>query len=321
MENQLIKQTTCLNCEEPHQEGFKFCPNCGQNTTDKLTVGVLFYNTISNYISFDARFFKSFVPLMFLPGVLAKRFIEGKRLKYLHPTQMYLFVSVIFFFMISFALNDSVVEIDKSIKNSNTVIDEDVKLKKTEKNKEIKGVVFGKTFSEAKIDSLYKSGASDQQVYQSLGMNKDAGFLTQRFYHQGVKLIRKKGVGALVKTMYDSIPVSLFLLLPFFALFLKLFHRKKGNYVNHLVFSFYYFSYVFTLLILFYSLDFIFNLPSSFIKWLILLIMLYLVLALKQFYNQGVFKSILKIIGISFLFFIILIPFTVFITGIAFLTY
>ena len=100
----MLEDTTakCLNCEEPLEEGFKFCPNCGQKTNEILTVGVLFYNTIANYLSFDARFFKSFFPLMFKPGMLAKCFIQGKRLLYLHPAQMYLFVSVVFFFLLSF---------------------------------------------------------------------------------------------------------------------------------------------------------------------------------------------------------------------------
>ena len=77
-------QVNCQNCEQPYEEGFQFCPNCGQKTNDELTLGVLFYNTISNYFSFDARFFKSFIPLMFRPGYLAKQFIDGKRLLYLH---------------------------------------------------------------------------------------------------------------------------------------------------------------------------------------------------------------------------------------------
>nr|WP_273569107.1 DUF3667 domain-containing protein [Maribacter sp. Hal144] len=34
---------------------------------------------------------------MLKPGVLARRFIDGKRLKYLHPAQFYLFISVVFF--------------------------------------------------------------------------------------------------------------------------------------------------------------------------------------------------------------------------------
>ena len=96
----------CQNCDEPFEEGFEFCPHCGQKTKDELTLGVLFYNTISNYFSFDARFFRSFIPLMFKPGYIAKEFVKGKRLQYLHPAQYYLFVSVIFFFILSFKVNE-----------------------------------------------------------------------------------------------------------------------------------------------------------------------------------------------------------------------
>lgn len=87
----------CQNCNGIIKEDYQFCPHCGQKTNDELTIGVLFYNTISNYFSFDARFLKSFLPLMFKPGDLAIKFLQGKRLLYLHPAQMYLFVSVIFF--------------------------------------------------------------------------------------------------------------------------------------------------------------------------------------------------------------------------------
>jgi hypothetical protein len=47
---------TYKNCEKDYQEGFEFCPHCGQNTKDELTLGLLFYNTISNYFLFDARY-------------------------------------------------------------------------------------------------------------------------------------------------------------------------------------------------------------------------------------------------------------------------
>jgi len=99
-------QVNCQNCEQSHKESFEFCPHCGQKTNDELTIGLLFYNTISNYFSFDARFLKSFIPLMLKPGYLAKEFIKGKRLLYLHPTQMYLFISVVFFFIFSFTVRE-----------------------------------------------------------------------------------------------------------------------------------------------------------------------------------------------------------------------
>ena len=116
MEKQTIK---CPNCEKEFEEGFEFCPHCGQKAKDELTLGVLFYNTIANYFSFDARFLKSFIPLMFKPGYLPKKFLEGKRLLFLHPAQMYLFISVIFFFLYSFNVRETVQDVDKQFKKTN----------------------------------------------------------------------------------------------------------------------------------------------------------------------------------------------------------
>jgi len=106
----------CKNCEKTFDKDFEFCPYCGQKAKDDLTIGLLFYNTISNYFSFDARFFKSFIPLMIRPGYLAKRFVEGKRLLFLHPAQFYLFISIVFFFLFSFIARKQQLEFDKSIK-------------------------------------------------------------------------------------------------------------------------------------------------------------------------------------------------------------
>ena len=97
----------CKNCGFPLEPHFEYCPQCGQEAADHLTFGVLFSNTISNYFSVDARFFRSFVPLMIRPGVLARRFVDGKRQRYLHPAQFYLFISVVFFFLFSFRVRQA----------------------------------------------------------------------------------------------------------------------------------------------------------------------------------------------------------------------
>jgi len=106
----------CKNCDQEFDKTYEFCPYCGQKAKDVLTMGVLFYNTISNYFSFDARFLKSFLPLMFRPGYLPNKFVEGKRLLYSHPAQFYLFVSVIFFFLFSFQTREYNSQADKALK-------------------------------------------------------------------------------------------------------------------------------------------------------------------------------------------------------------
>lgn len=54
----------CKNCNLKFRKDYRFCPHCGQQAKDKLTVVHLFYNTVTYYFSFDARFFKSVYPLL-----------------------------------------------------------------------------------------------------------------------------------------------------------------------------------------------------------------------------------------------------------------
>jgi len=359
MEKHLVK---CPNCEKEFQEGFEFCPHCGQKTKEELTLGVLFYNTITNYFSFDARFLKSFIPLMFKPGYLAKKFLEGKRLMFLHPAQMYLFISVIFFFLYSFNVreavqkvndefkkNDIVKKVSDSISANKSVLDsvqleklmnplkqnnivtgikeEDLKkldsIIKTE-NKDVKTTnILNFDFNEKKIDSLIAVNAPNETIYKAMGMSDDAGFFTKKIYSQMLKFYKDRGLGSILQTFYDSIPLAMFFLLPIFAFILKIFYFRRGRFSHHLVFSFYFFSFLFTV----FSILVLTNLIwEDFPGWITTLVMLstffYLFLAIKRFYGQGWILSFFKSNIISFTFLTFVIPLAVVIMGLmAFLFY
>jgi len=336
------KFTTCKNCEQEHEEGFEFCPHCGQKTNEDLTVGVLFYNTISNYFSFDARFFKSFIPLMIKPGILAKRFIEGKRLLYLHPAQLYLFISVVFFFLFSIASRDF-------INKTDTVIEEGFKNEKildTLKTKAIDSAAIAKMiaplknakitgmsneevqtldsiitansnidnipnidlgFDSKKLDSLIAINAPENEQLKAMGMKDDAGLFARRFYKQVLKIYNQSGKG-IIQAFLDSIPISIFILLPIFALILKLFFWKKGRFAHHLVFSFYYYSFLFTVFTIILLSELIFGIPD-WLDWLIVFsTFFYLFFAIKNFYEQGYFLSFFKTCIITFMYMIFIMP-------------
>lgn len=362
METKLI---TCKNCEKEHEDGFEFCPHCGQKTKDELTIGVLFYNTISNYFSFDARFFRSFIPLMFKPGYLAKKFIEGKRLLYLHPAQMYLFVSVIFFFVFTILtrpmtekmdsdlqktfdkpfVNDSIIKkpkLDstdinnflKPLKDNQKVIgfkgaefkalDSVIKQDFTEKNISINtnSNDLSFDFDELKVDSLIKAGAEDNLIYEAMGLNEGDSSFKKRLYAQGLKFYKKRDGGSFLGAVRDSIPLAMFVLLPIFALLIKLFYWRRGHFAHHLVFSFYFFSYLFTVFSLIICVNFIWDIPD-WIDWLIVLsTFFYLYFALKRFYEQGWFVSFFKCSVISFAFLMMVLPLaTIMVFFITFLYY
>lgn len=330
----------CKNCETKNSLDAKFCKNCGQKTDHKLNINVLFYNTIGNYFSFDARFFKSIIPLLFKPGYIAKEFVNGRRLRYLHPGQMYLFVSVIFFFVFNFYVREQRQELDqtsKEIKEEKSKyaarIDSVIKidsldLKTDQKLKEItvtnhtrdtraKDSVSGKTsdsgiiqfnFEQKEIDSLMAIGASDKEIYKTMGMEDDAGYLTRRFYRQYLKLLKKMDIGQVFQTFVDSIPIALFILMPLFAFFMKLFYFKKGNYSHHLVFSFYYFCFLFTVFSFILGVNYLYDIPNA-IDWIIAIsTFFYFWRAIIKFYGSGWFVALVKSIVISWLYLFFVIP-------------
>lgn len=327
------KLTTCTNCEQKSAEGFQFCPHCGQKFNEKLTIGVLFYNTISNYFSVDARFFKSFIPLLIKPGFLAKTFVQGKRLLYLHPAQMYLFVSVVFFFLFSFISREQVENVDKvfkdDLKNASSKIDS---IKKSDiqfngindfdsivKSNQVKGVNRKLTydFDQTKIDSLIELNATNETIYKAMGMNEDAGFFKRKAYSQMLKFYKQRNGGSLLQGFYDSIPVAMFILLPIFALILKLLYYKKGPFSYHLVFSFYFFSFLFMAFGILIATNFIIKLPASLVTIAILSTFFYLLFAVKRFYEQGWFISFFKTSIATFSFLLLVIPLAIIVLSLA----
>jgi hypothetical protein len=339
------KKTICKNCEQEIQESFQFCPYCGQKVKDDLTMGVLFYNTISNYFSVDARFLKSFFPLLFRPGYLAKKFVEGKRLLYLHPAQFYLFSSVIFFFIFSFQAreynqkadnflkkgfeNDQIIKFDSIQKNNLdsvpitkltkplrdqhiiTGMDEEELKKldsiiKTEAHSEdIDPINFG--FNKKELDSLIAAGAPEAELLKSMGMDDDAGFLKRRFYLQMLKFQKNSG-GGIMQAFFDSIPIALFFLLPIFAFILKIFYWKRGSFPHHLVFSFYYFSFLFMVMGIVMFVNFFWKTPDWVDGIVAASAYIYLLIAVKQFYRQGYFVSFIKTGMVAFIYLIFVLP-------------
>ena len=356
------KTKVCKNCEFEFDNSYSFCPNCGQQCKDDLTVGVLFYNTISNYFSFDARFFRSFIPLMLKPGFIARKFVEGKRLQYLHPAQFYLFVSVIFFFIFSFKIREYNTAVDKALKKGfeieknqsekplDSILKDTIDAAKyvkpiinnpainanmTEEDKKVldsvldnnlkvaspKDANFNFGYNTRKLDSLIDVGATEEEQLKAMGMKEDAGYFQRTFLKQLIKFHKQQG-GGIVQAISDTIPIALFFLLPFFALILKLFYWRRGRFSHHLVFSFYYFSYLFVILGLLIGINhFLFDIPD-WVDFIVLMsTFLYLWLSMKRFYQQGYFLTLIKSGIIAFIYMLLIIPFSTIIITASFFFY
>ena len=328
----------CNNCEHPLKKDYNYCPECGQKAKDELTLGVLFNNAVNNYFSVDARFFISFLPLLFRPGYLPQKFIEGKRLKYLHPAQFYLFISVVFFFILSFETRHQQQVFDKTMKDS---LSDVTKLDSTdqkaldslnmEKMKEALADkdLYADAFTQANMDSVLENASAEpkadfgwdiekldslisidaplEEKIKVMGYKEGASQWKKRGYTQLLKIYERKG-GGLLKAFYDTIPVAMFFLLPIFALLLKLLFFRRGRFAHHLVFSFYYFSFLFTVFAILLLANLIYPIPN-WIDWLIIFITgVYLLLAIMRFYGQRFIKSFIKTFMLLFTYLLFVLP-------------
>lgn len=338
-----LQYKVCENCETEFKDSFKFCPCCGMKNREELTVRSLFYNTINNYFLWDSKFLKSFLPLMIKPGFLPKKFLQGKRLTYLHPAQFYLFVSVVFFFIFSFYIRETRSKLDKAIQEELAVkkereyreafkkvadsikLDSLVNEKIDTKDRKVNSSSFmgtSFTYDEKEIDSLIDAGADNTLILKKMGMPEDAGYLQRKFFEQMFKFQKEKGVGSIYQTITDSFPIAMFFLLPIFALLLKVFYFNKGRYAYHLVFSFYFFSFLFAVMAIDLGINWFYDMPDFLDILLVLSTFFYFFIAVKKFYQQGWVLSFIKSGAITAIFMGMIIPFaSVLIAVLAFLIY
>ena len=132
---------------------------------------------------------------------------------------------------------------------------------------------------------------------------------TNRFLYTRAKTLNSIGKSKEYREQFGSQmlsygSVALFILLPFFTLFLKLYYiRRKYTYVDHLIFVFHTQTVFFMLFTIFMLFE-IFGLNPP--LWIFtILFLLYLVLAMKNFYQQGYFKTIAKFMLLNFSYFIV----------------
>lgn len=335
----MSQERRCKNCDTLCEPNYKFCPECGQELADNLTFSVLFHNTIENFFSVDARFFRSFIPLLFKPGVLAKRFVDGKRLSYLHPAQFYLFFSVLFFFIFSFSIrkadsNFSQVlskGFDQEIIPDTLKIEQDsVAIEKAreafQKNRKFMGlsdeeaqeidsaIAAGQgrpemsfSFDRSKLDSLIAIGAPEKELFTAMGMEEDAGVFQRLFFAQLLKFYKQKGDGIL-QTFYDTIPIAMFFMLPIFAFLLKIFYWRRATFAHHMVFSFYFFTFLFTAFCILLLAEMMLDIPFWIEFLFFLSFIVYLIIALRNFYRSSWIGAILKANIVTFVYMLIIVP-------------
>lgn len=99
---QVFQETkVCENCHA--QVNGMYCSQCGQSIESTLKYfWTVILHLLDDIFSFDSRASRTLFPLVFRPGFLTNEYIAGRRVHYVPPLRLYLFISIVFFLTLKF---------------------------------------------------------------------------------------------------------------------------------------------------------------------------------------------------------------------------
>jgi hypothetical protein len=253
----------CRNCGVYAPE--HYCPYCGQGTKEHPPTFLEFlHEFILHYFAAEGRLWRTLAALIH-PGRLTIEYLRGRKLAYVPPFRLYLTVSIIFFLLLKLAAAPG-----------NALLRSEVHRSVNDTHKSVTFVSLG---------------------FVSAVMNADGSFscnlpkwfcnrIQERVLQQPGELERR--TSTLPTELVSHLSTAVFVLLPLFALFLKLAYWKR-TYGEHFLFALHLHSFWFLVLMLL-------MLPIP--EWAKMLVAGYLfvysVLALHAVYRSAWWKTLLK---------------------------
>lgn len=341
----LRKEKNCLNCG--HHVEKHFCPECGQENIEVKEDAVhMVIHAVADYFHFEHKFFATIKPLVFKPGSLTSEYVAGKRVKFIHPIRLYIFVSIVFFL---FVLSTKSSEDHNGTKREKVSSSKALTQKQKDKilESQLKGIETGLRYtpiSKEKKDSILKATREDiiaemnddttktsasknlrmkfggimsppdttviqyEKRQLSLPESKRDRFFAHYMKKRMIELNRYPNPGQkFLEDLLHKIPKMMFLLLPLFALILKLVYINKGRYYyEHLIYSFHvhsaiFLSVLFTMFLQWLS-GFVFDI-SGWLSFACFIFMTwYIYRSLRTFYGSTRWVTVLKMIFLFFLY-------------------
>ncbi|RYD56413.1 MAG: DUF3667 domain-containing protein [Sphingobacteriales bacterium] len=290
-------EIVCPNCG--HHATYNYCAQCGQPThLHKDTFLGLILHFVAHYFHYDSKFWKTLKTLWLKPGALTIAYREKKRMRYIDPISLYIFVSAVFFlFFFSRAEKkyDKIIEqqtettIESKTKDSTVTSDRGAQLEKLFENEG---------------DSISTLSAS--KTVQAVDSGEDEN---DNFRRAADKLNnRPENLRYFIAGLMHNIPKVIFFMIPVMALILKLLfiRRKNSFFVDHGIFALHFHTFWFSIMLIkvLNPIDVIDNMLG---KILILVGMIYFIVSAKRIYEISYRRSIFYSIIVGFLYATILL--------------
>ncbi len=268
------KEKDCLNCG--HVVEKHFCPECGQeNIQVKEDAFHMVVHAVADYFHFEHKFFGTIKPLMLKPGQLTASYVAGKRVSFIHPIRLYIFISIIFFLVV--LSGESKRQVISTGSQNKEIANKKLTPKQLKKLADLKTAMKYMPGDQKRKDSIYKIAEADFKKYGKTNINlytgkrnkSNSGIIRQMTPNDTTVADYEKSQARLPKAERDgflkhyiakrslelskypdpeqkftedflhNIPKMMFFILPIFAMILKLVYiRKNKYYYEHLIYSF-----------------------------------------------------------------------------------
>lgn len=271
---------------------------------------------LEHHLLFDSKTLRTLYALMLKPGHLTRAYIDGRRMRYLPPLRLYLYMSFLFFIALHFSGlaafqvvrqvepaaqsgADGAGGADRSHEDGGNHIEFQILQPPKEGNWSLSESKYIKAGVKLDPDDAKDLDEAEKFIGATPSTDKDQP--AESALDAWGKRILKGGIMAmnhprLLNEVLDTwVPRLLILLLPFIALWLALFGLgRRMFYVDHLAFALHGQSFAFLLATVAVGLELIWP-GLKIYGWLFLAAMVWTVLAYRHVYRSGWFWTVFKI--------------------------
>ena len=300
----------CQNCETEFKGNF--CPHCGQSTKEfNKPFRILIYDFTGTLFAFDTRFFNTLRTIFTKPGKFSNEYMEGKRARYMKPFQFYVFVSFVFFLLLSIQTG-RFIDVDRftslgieqdSITNDTLISADDTEW-----------FVIGTTSDSLLPDSTKLEKVTKTSIISAADLAKAKTSLTNQLLEKDITPVEKRFIqntlymlnypDAFLVKLYKYLSWSFFLVMPIFAFWLWLFfHKQRPFYADHFIYSLVAHSTTFLIFSVIITIKLMF--PDKIItleNYLYWLIPIYVWLGMKKYYGRSITRTTVNFLILGFIY-------------------
>lgn len=244
----------------------------------------LAWEFLEGTIHYDTKVWRTLKYLLLRPGLLTEKFNLGQRASYVPPFRLYVFVSIVFFFVLA--------------------------LRAGQDNDNVQVKIAEEKAAAALTDSLLNANKAFVLPADSAAVGLPALPLEERseMWEEFMTKFRKftQDEADSTQKLLKNTSFMMFLLMPFFGLILHLFYYKqRRNYVEHLMFSIHFHTFFFILVILALGVEFVFE-GFDVDTWVFWIAVVYLFLALHRVYKQSYLRTFVMLLPVGIVYLIAL---------------